>query len=91
VLLGVASRGCAGDGATGEGDFLLVVNLEIYEPLRPLLGRYAETMATVNMEVHVEAWAPGGIEDIEEIMRSIAETSELGTYEEYREQHPEFF
>ncbi len=34
---------------------------------------------------------PGEVEDIDDIMRAIAEGAELGSYEEYREAYPQFF
>lgn len=34
---------------------------------------------------------PGDLDDIDAIMEGIAENAELGTYEQYREENPEFF
>lgn len=60
-----ALRGCGSDSAgPQERDFLVVVESSLAEALQPSLERYAENMQIAKIEVHVEPFERGTVEEL---------------------------
>ncbi|MGB5546256.1 MAG: hypothetical protein WBM74_06765 [Polyangiales bacterium] len=74
IVSALALRGCGSDGSGGDGnglqerDFLVVVESSLAEALQPSLARYAENMQIANIEVYVELFEPGTVEELRQLL-----------------------
>ena len=77
----LCAAACAGCGdATVEPvrtSFLIVVEHSLYEPLEASLTRYVETMDAAGVEVHVEPWLPGTVDELKGILFEYADLDQI--------------
>jgi len=69
AISALALLGCGSDSSTPkERDFLVVVETSLAEALEPSLDRYAENMQIANIQVHVEPFVPGTVEQMRDLI-----------------------
>ena len=78
TLCAAACAGC-GDPTVEpvRTSFLIVVEHSLYEPLEPSLTRYIETMDAEGVDVHVEPWLPGTVDELKGILFEYVDLDEI--------------
>lgn len=73
VLWSVAMALCGGcrmnaDPEPGHRELLVVVESGIYEPLQASIDQYAETVQLEGVNVHVQPWEPGTVDELKALL-----------------------